>query len=99
MVLEQPTTGERGAVQVKFAAGQKQLDQFIADADETGSFDRLFFTCHSPKGMLAAPSDRTKRYSDVATKSGKQRPIQVGMVRRKRGRLLALDPALAPALI
>jgi hypothetical protein len=58
MVLEQPTTGERGAVQVKSAAGQKQLDDFISGADETGSFDRLFFACHSPKGSLAAPVDR-----------------------------------------
>lgn len=58
MVLEQPTTGERGAIQVKSAAGQKQLDQFISSADEAGSFDRLFFACHSPKGNLAAPLDR-----------------------------------------
>lgn len=58
LVLEQPTTGERAAVQVKSAAGQKQLDEFIAGADETGLFDRLFFVCHSPKGRLTAPEDR-----------------------------------------
>lgn len=58
MVLEQPTTGERGAVQVKSAAGQKQLDQFIANADEAGIFDRLFFVCHSPRSNLTAPLDR-----------------------------------------
>ncbi len=58
LVLEQPTTGERGAIQVKSAASQKQLDQFINDADEAGSYDRLFFACHSPKGRLAPPADR-----------------------------------------
>lgn len=59
LILEQPTTGERGAIQVKSAATQKQLDQFINDADETGSYDRLFFACHSPKGRLAMPPDRS----------------------------------------
>jgi hypothetical protein len=44
MVLEQPTTGERGAVQVKSAAGQKRLNEFIDLADEAGKFDRLFFS-------------------------------------------------------
>ena len=58
MVLEQPTTGERGAIQVKSAARQKQLDEFISDADEAGTYDRLFFACHSPKGRLAAPAER-----------------------------------------
>jgi hypothetical protein len=58
LVLEQPTTGERGAVQVKSTAGQKQLDDFINSADEAGSFDRLFFACHTPKGSLVAPVDR-----------------------------------------
>jgi hypothetical protein len=58
LILEQPTTAERSAVQVKSAAGQKQLEEFIAAADETGSYDRLFFACHSPRGQLAAPTDR-----------------------------------------
>lgn len=58
LVLEQPTTGERGAIQVKSAAGQKQFDAFINAADETGSYDRLFFACHSPRGTLTAPVDR-----------------------------------------
>lgn len=58
LVVEQPTTGERGAVQVKSAAGQKQLEKFINAADETGLFDRLFFACHSPRGTLVVPEDR-----------------------------------------
>jgi hypothetical protein len=58
MILEQPTTRERGAVQVKTSAGQRQLDEFINLIDEAGTFDRLFFVCHSPKGNLVAPIDR-----------------------------------------
>ncbi len=58
MVLEQPTTAERGAVQVKSSADQKTLDAFISRADEAGLFDRLFFVCHTPKGKLTAPIDR-----------------------------------------
>lgn len=58
LVLEQPTTGERAAVQVKSAAGQKQLDEFITSADETASFDRLFFACHSPRGQMMPPQER-----------------------------------------
>lgn len=58
LVIEQPTTGDRGAVQIKSAAGQKELDEFIERADETGSFERLFFVCHTPRGALLAPIDR-----------------------------------------
>ena len=58
LVLEQPTTGERAAVQVKSAAGQKQLEEFVSAADETGSYDRLIFACHSPKGQMASPPER-----------------------------------------
>jgi hypothetical protein len=59
LVLEQPSSEERAAAQVKSAAGQKQLEEFINGADETGLFDHLFFACHSPKGSLAAPDDRS----------------------------------------
>jgi hypothetical protein len=58
LALEQPTTGERAAVQVKSAAGQKQLDAFISSADETGAYDRLFFACHTPRGSFTVPAER-----------------------------------------
>jgi hypothetical protein len=58
MELEQPTTSERGAVQVKSSASQKTLDQYIARVDEADRFDRFFFVCHSPEGELAAPPGR-----------------------------------------
>jgi hypothetical protein len=68
MALEQPTTAERAAVQVKSSASQKTLDQFVSQADETGTFDRLFFICHSPKGPLVPPGDR----SDVHVWAGRE---------------------------
>jgi hypothetical protein len=58
MVLEQPTTGERAAVQVKSAASQKILDQYVDRIDEQGTFARFFFICHSPNGTITAPQDR-----------------------------------------
>ena len=59
MELEQPTTSERGAVQVKSSAGQKTLDQYIVRIDDADQFDRFFFVCHSPDGELVAPAGRT----------------------------------------
>ena len=58
LVLEQPTTKERAAVQVKSSAGQLKLNDFVARADANGSYDRLFFACHKPSGPLKAPAGR-----------------------------------------
>lgn len=58
MELEQVTTGEVAAVQVKSVASQKTLDEYIERVDETDRFDRFFFVCHSPKGELSIPSER-----------------------------------------
>ncbi len=55
MELEQATTGERIAVQVKSQATQKTLLDYIERTDAMGTFDRLFFVCHSPKGPIEAP--------------------------------------------
>jgi hypothetical protein len=59
VILEQPTTGELAAVQVKSATSQKVFDGFVDDTDATARFDRLFFICHTPKGELEAPADRS----------------------------------------
>ena len=59
LALEQPTTRERAAVQVKSSATQKTFEKFVSLADEAGSFDRLFFICHSPIGPLKPPDDRS----------------------------------------
>jgi hypothetical protein len=54
LALEQPTTGERIFVQVKSAATQKVLDDYVDRFDADGTYDRFFFLCHSPKGQLHA---------------------------------------------
>ena len=59
VILEQPTTGELAAVQVKSATTQKVFQGFIDGVDSTARFDRIFFICHSPKGELEAPADRS----------------------------------------
>jgi hypothetical protein len=68
MELEQPTTSERGAVQVKSTANQRALDHYIAGVDEADRFDRFFFVCHSPEGELLAPSGR----SDIHVWAGRE---------------------------
>jgi hypothetical protein len=54
MAIDQPTTGERAAVQVKSTADQASLDEYIARIDEMGTYSRLFFICHTPSGNLSA---------------------------------------------
>jgi hypothetical protein len=62
LILEQPVLRERCAVQVKAAAGQQQLDEFVDAADGVGSFDRLFFVCHTPRGKLVPLTGRPDVY-------------------------------------
>jgi hypothetical protein len=57
LIVQQPTTDERAGVQVKSSATQGTLDQFVESADAIGSYDRLFFICHSPRGTLATVRD------------------------------------------
>ena len=66
MAIEQPTTGERAAVQVKSNADQASLDEYIDRIDEMGMYSRIFFVCHSPRGNLSA-GDR----SDVHVWAGR----------------------------
>lgn len=54
LALEQPTTGERIFVQVKSAADQRVLDDYVERFEADGTYDRLFFLCHSPRGELDA---------------------------------------------
>lgn len=55
MLVEQPTTDEIAGVQVKSTATQKVLVDFVEQADAGGTYDRLFFACHSPRGALTPP--------------------------------------------
>ncbi len=53
LVLEQPTTSETAFVQVKSKAGQAVLDDYIGRFRRSGTYDRMFFICHSPTGTLS----------------------------------------------
>jgi hypothetical protein len=66
--LEQVTTNERAAVQVKSAASQRTVDDYVRRIDDAARFDRFFFICHSPKGDLQPPADR----ADVHIWDGKE---------------------------
>lgn len=66
--IEQATTGEKAAVQVKSAASRKTLDHYIQRIHDAERFDRFFFICHSPKGKLAPPEDRP----DIHVWTGKE---------------------------
>lgn len=53
LVLEQPATRERAFVQVKSTASQAVLADYVERfRAHAGSFQRMFFICHSPKGAL-----------------------------------------------
>jgi hypothetical protein len=56
--IEQAATNEAAAVQVKSAANQKTLDEYVQRVDDAERFDRFFFVCHSPKGDITAPAGR-----------------------------------------
>ena len=51
LLIEQPATGERAFVQVKSAADQAVLDDYL-QRFESGRCDRMFFLCHSPTRQL-----------------------------------------------
>ena len=76
LVLEQPTTGETAFVQVKSKAGQAVLDDYIGRFRRRGTYDRLFFICHSPAGTLSVDDTAGvhiwagDRLADVAVKAG-----------------------------
>lgn len=54
ILLQQPATGERAFVQVKSSARQAVLDDYVERFRSNGTFDRMFFVCHSPQGALRA---------------------------------------------
>lgn len=58
LTLENPVTSEKATVQVKSSASQQAFDEYIAEVDRIGVFDRAFFVCHSLQGALRTPPDR-----------------------------------------
>jgi len=76
LVLEQPTTGETAFVQVKSKAAQAVLDNYVGKIRRSGTYDRMFFVCHSPTGTLSiddAPGVHIwvgDRLADASVKAG-----------------------------
>lgn len=54
--LENPVTAERAFVQVKSTADQAVLDDYIQRYDQAGTYQRMFFVCHTPAAMLSVPA-------------------------------------------
>jgi len=61
LIIEQPTTGERAAVQVKSKADQALVDRCVEAMGRGGAYDRVFFVCHSARSDLTVPdADRSE---------------------------------------
>ena len=56
LILEQAATGERAFVQVKSRATPTVFADYVERFEASG-YQRLFFVCHSPSGVLRAPAD------------------------------------------
>jgi hypothetical protein len=74
--LIQTATGERVFVLVKSTADNAVLLNYIQRFATDGSYDRMFFVCHSPNGEFSVPdnSDVTvwagPRLAELAIKAG-----------------------------
>jgi len=55
-----PSTGERAFAQIKSRTNQAQLNSYIAEIDDLGPYDRMFFVYHSvrPKGDVHTDDER-----------------------------------------
>ena len=76
LILEQPATGERAFVQVKSKAGQAVLNDYVDRFRRSGAYQRFFFVCHSPNGVLSTDDDARlhvwagDRLVDAAVRAG-----------------------------
>lgn len=61
MIVEQATTRETALVQVKSAASQSVLDDYVRRFEEASEFSRLIFACHSPEGRWRRANATTSR--------------------------------------
>ena len=71
LILEQPATSERIAVQIKSSAGQTEFEDHIDKMDRYEQFDRTYFVCHSPKGAITSANDNRHQFlgdNDLAKK-------------------------------
>lgn len=79
LIVQQPLTGERIAIQVKSSATQAVVDEYAARLDLRGADERRMLICHSPVGELVAPPVSSGRglelmlgeaVSDLSVKAG-----------------------------
>lgn len=76
LVVQECATGERAFVQVKSRAGAAQLQDYIRRFDSAGTYDRLFFVCHTETDRLDAADRRDlhiwtgSRLADLTVKAG-----------------------------
>lgn len=76
LILSHPTIGEIAWVQIKSAASQAILDDYLDRFRRDGSCDRFFFVCHSAPGPLTLPAQpglhlwTGERLSDAAIDAG-----------------------------
>jgi hypothetical protein len=74
--LENAMTAERAFVQVKSVADQSVFDDYIERFDRAGTYQRMFFVCHSTKTKLAVPERNDihlwegERLASIVLKSG-----------------------------
>ena len=68
LIMEQPLTGERMAVQVKSSADQQVVNNY-AERLSARTEERLMLICHSPIGKLVAPQFADRRNLTVMTAS------------------------------
>ena len=61
LVVEQPLTGARMAVQVKSSATQAIVDDYARRLDGRGHEEQLMLVCHTPQGQLAPPTTASGR--------------------------------------
>jgi hypothetical protein len=55
LIVEQPLTGDRMAVQVKSSADQRTVDDYARRLGEHSLVERRLLICHSPIGRIEAP--------------------------------------------
>jgi hypothetical protein len=65
LVVEQPLTGARMAVQVKSSATQAVVDEYARRLDARSADEQLMLVCHSPQGKLAPPATASGRPFDL----------------------------------
>lgn len=80
LIVEQPLTGERMAVQVKSAANQAVVDDYARRLGERPAGERLMLVCHSPAGTLTAPPSDGRRIELVTGSKIAKLALATGLV-------------------